>query len=162
MRRLVVVCLGAVLAFSFALPASAAKSPPKPRNPLDLLTGGAWGRAEDADLWNRTALWDYVADAEYATLLAQQAVPVARGGGGGSCPSSNGASDAPPGFPPSIIQRESGGDPNAVNRSSGACGPAQILPSWFQGRCSGMSYAQCWALLWNGGAGGSNWSSTGG
>lgn len=75
---------------------------------------------------------------------------------GGPCGSS-----APPGFPGSVIQRESGGDPNAVNGSSGAYGCAQILPSHFSsGGCQGMSYDQCWAYLWAGGAGASNWALT--
>lgn len=66
----------------------------------------------------------------------------------------------PEGFPDYIIDRESGGNPNAVNPRSGALGCAQILPSWFQRGCSGMSYADCWAAMWNGGKGASNWACT--
>ena len=72
----------------------------------------------------------------------------------GSC-----AAMKPAGFPDYIIQRESGGNPNAVNRSSGAQGCAQIMPAHFRsgGGCAGMSYAACWNHLWAGGAGASNW-----
>lgn len=73
----------------------------------------------------------------------------------GSC-----AAMAPPGFPGYIVQRESGGDPNAVNRKSGALGCAQILPSHFGRSCAGMDYAQCWAALWDGGKGASHWACT--
>jgi hypothetical protein len=44
---------------------------------------------------------------------------------------------------------------------------AQILPEHFNGwpngqpgACAGMSYDECWALLWNDGAGAGNWSAT--
>lgn len=73
----------------------------------------------------------------------------------GSC-----AAMAPAGFPAYIIQRESGGNPEAVNPSSGAYGCAQIIPGHFApgGACYGLGYAACWSLLWAGGAGASNWS----
>lgn len=68
------------------------------------------------------------------------------------------AAMAPPGFPDYIIQRESRGDPNARN-PSGAYGCAQIMPEHFSsGACQGLDYAACWARLWAGGAGASNWS----
>ena len=75
----------------------------------------------------------------------------------GSC-----AAMAPEGFPDYIVQRESRGDPNAYNSSSGARGCAQILDSHFRsgGSCAGMSYADCWRKLWAGGAGASNWACT--
>lgn len=108
--------------------------------------------------------WYYVAAANlYAEALAAQVPTYSHSFSSGGCPSTAGAT-APAGFPSSITQRESGGDPNAVNASSGACGPAQILPSHFGpgGGCQGMTYSECWATLWDGGAGGSNWSETGG
>jgi hypothetical protein len=66
----------------------------------------------------------------------------------------------PAGFPDSIIWRESRGDPNAHN-PSGAHGCAQIMPFHFsRGSCVGLSYAECWAKLWAGGAGASHWACT--
>lgn len=80
--------------------------------------------------------------------------------GGGSCgvPADNG--EAPPGFPASVIQKESGGDRNASNGSH--FGRAQISCQHYGngGGCVGLSYSECWAKLWNNGAGASNWSET--
>lgn len=126
----------------------------------DVGSAGAYATAVD--------LWNFVRASLYAQSIidAQNTVrsqPVRSGGGDGAI-SGDCAAMAPPGFPASIVQRESGGNPNAVNSSSGAAGCAQILPSHFSsgGACAGMSYQACWARLWNGGAGGSNWSQTGG
>jgi hypothetical protein len=75
------------------------------------------------------------------------------GGGGGSCD------------PGSIVQRESKGDPNAVNPSSGAGGKYQFLPSTWSGY-GGYSRAQDapesvqderFNEVWAGGAGSSHW-----
>ena len=75
------------------------------------------------------------------------------GGGGGSC------------NPESIVQRESKGDPNAVNPSSGAGGKYQFLPSTWSGY-GGYSRAQDapesvqderFNEMWAGGAGSSHW-----
>lgn len=116
---------------------------------------------------NAVNLWDFIKAASYAqTIIDAQASQIhysssgGGSGGGGSCPADNGS--PPAGFPGYIIQRESGGDPGAVNSSSGACGRAQILPSHFGpgGGCAGQSYSQCWATLWAGGSGSSNWALT--
>ena len=61
--------------------------------------------------------------------------------------------------PDYIIQRESGGDPNAVNPSSGAYGCSQTLPSHYQpgGACAGLNMytvdgqRQCTYILSDGG-----------
>ncbi len=37
-----------------------------------------------------------------------------------------------------IVNRESGGNPNAVNSSTGAFGCAQVMPAWWSGRCAGL------------------------
>jgi hypothetical protein len=75
------------------------------------------------------------------------------GGGGGSC------------NPGSIVQRESKGDPNAVNPSSGAAGQYQFLPSTWSGY-GGYSRAEDapesvqderFDEVWAGGAGSSHW-----
>jgi hypothetical protein len=75
------------------------------------------------------------------------------GGGGGSCD------------PESIVQRESKGDPNAVNPSSGAGGKYQFLPSTWSGY-GGYSRAEDapesvqderFNEMWAGGAGSSHW-----
>lgn len=52
------------------------------------------------------------------------------GGSGGSCD------------PGTIVQRESKGDPNAVNPSSGAGGKCQFLPSTWSGR-AGSPHGAC-------------------
>ncbi len=65
-----------------------------------------------------------------------------------------------------IIQRESGGDPSAVNPSSGAFGCAQELPAHFQpgGACAGLDmYAvdgqrACAVILSDGGTNLAPWS----
>jgi hypothetical protein len=70
-------------------------------------------------------------------------------------------------IPAYIVQRESGGDYNAVNPQSGAFGAYQLLPGHFApgGACAGLSkdpagQDACAAKLWNGGAGSSNWAAT--
>jgi Transglycosylase SLT domain len=107
----------------------------------------------DTTLWNDTVAWNAAVSTPAPSYRAPRS-------SGGSAPASGPcAASAPAGFPGWIIQRESGGDPNAVNSSSGALGCAQILPSHFAagGGCAGQTYAQCWATLWAGGAGASNW-----
>jgi hypothetical protein len=77
---------------------------------------------------------------------------------------SGGACGAIPGY---IVGRESGGDPNAVNPSSGAFGCYQLLPDHFAagGECAGLGTDQagqdeCAGRLWDGGAGSSHWAQT--
>jgi Transglycosylase-like domain len=76
-----------------------------------------------------------------------------RGGGGRSCD------------PESIVQRESNGNPNAVNPSSGAGGKYQFLPSTWSGY-GGYARAddapesvqdERFNEMWAGGAGSSHW-----
>lgn len=105
-------------------------------------------------------------DAALRAQAAEQAaarVRVSRSRGpSSSCaaPADDGSAP-PPGFPDYIIQRESGGSPDARNGSSGAYGRAQILPSHFcSGSCQGASYNECWSKLWADGAGSSNWALT--
>lgn len=68
-------------------------------------------------------------------------------------------------IPDYIVTRESGGDPMAQN-PSGAFGCYQIMPEWWSGACSGLDrytidgQKQCASIIWNGGAGASNWSET--
>lgn len=59
----------------------------------------------------------------------------------------------PPGFPDWIIQRESRGNPNALN-PSGAFGCAQLMPS----SGGSGSYAERWARLWADGRGICHWT----
>lgn len=77
---------------------------------------------------------------------------------------SGGACGAIPGY---IVGRESGGDPNAVNPSSGAFGCYQLMPEHFVGggACADLGRDQagqdeCATRLWDGGAGSSNWAQT--
>ena len=102
------------------------------------------------------------AAAENQALEAQRAQSESRtapartgrgGGGGGSCD------------PGSIVQRESKGDPYAVNSSSGAGGKYQFLPSTWSGY-GGYSRAEDapesvqderFNEMWAGGAGSSHW-----
>lgn len=76
--------------------------------------------------------------------------------GGGSC-------GAIPGY---IVQRESGGNPNARN-PSGAFGCYQLMPEHFGsgGKCADLGTDQggqdeCATRLWDGGRGSSNWAAT--
>jgi len=77
--------------------------------------------------------------------------------GGGSCYGGP--------IPDYIVTRESGGNPMAEN-PSGAFGCYQIMPEWWSGACSGFDkytidgQKACAAILWNGGAGASNWALT--
>ncbi len=84
---------------------------------------------------------------------AKSAAPTGRGGSGGGC------------SPDSIVQRESKGDPNAVNPSSGAGGKYQFLPSTWSGY-GGYARAQDapesvqderFNEVWAGGSGSSHW-----
>ena len=99
------------------------------------------------------------AAAESEALEAQRAqsrtapARTGRGGGGGGC------------TPDSIVQRESKGDPNAVNPSSGAGGKYQFLPSTWSGH-GGYARAEDapesvqderFSEVWAGGAGSSHW-----
>lgn len=102
--------------------------------------------------------------AEAAEAARRAAASRRSSSGGGGMPSGGGGGDcysrAPAGFPRHVIDRESGGNPEARN-PSGAYGCAQIMPEHFNGgACTGMSYDACWSRLWNGGAGASNWSQT--
>jgi soluble lytic murein transglycosylase-like protein len=100
--------------------------------------------------------------AEHEALEAQRAqqarmtAPARTGRGGGSRGSWN---------PSSIVQRESKGDPNAVNTSSGAGGKYQFLPSTWAGY-GGYARAEeapesvqdeRFDQVWAGGAGSSHW-----
>src|SRR3954470_12423869 len=78
--------------------------------------------------------------------------------------SGGGACNAIPGY---IVQRESGGDPAAVNSSSGAFGCYQLMPEHFSGggACADLSRDQagqdeCASRLWDGGRGSGNWAAT--
>jgi Transglycosylase-like domain len=80
--------------------------------------------------------------------------PAPTGRGGGSSGSCN---------PESIVQRESKGDPNAVNPSSGAGGKYQVLPSTWSGY-GGYSQGTDESVqderfneMWAGGAGSPHW-----
>jgi hypothetical protein len=76
-----------------------------------------------------------------------------------SAPSSGGCGD----LPSYIVQRESGGDPNAVNPtapgSASYIGCAQVDSRHFGewGDCVGLSYVACVNKLWDNGRGVSNW-----
>lgn len=77
---------------------------------------------------------------------------------------SGGSCGAIPGY---IVGRESGGNPNAVNPSSGAFGCYQLMPEHFEGggACADLGRDQagqdrCATRLWDGGAGSSNWAQT--
>jgi hypothetical protein len=182
MRRLLVLVACAAVVLGVA-PASAQPRVPEVRAEVNTVTGA---RPDDYSVeavmdylsWAAQQQWYYVAaaNAYAAGIAAQQTAALvtreapsspprtwhpsgapASGGGGGV---SGCGATPPPGFPAYIIQRESGGDCGAVNSSSGALGPAQILPSHFApgGGCAGLSYSACWAALWANGAGASNWS----
>jgi hypothetical protein len=100
------------------------------------------------------------AAADNEALQAQQAqstkAPARTGRGGGS----SGACD-----PGSIVQRESKGDPNAVNPSSGAGGKYQFLPSTWSGYGEYATAQDApesvqderFNQVWAGGAGSSHW-----
>ena len=73
-------------------------------------------------------------------------------------------------LPSYIIDRESGGNPNAYN-PSGAWGCFQIMPGTWGGTCSDLgahgsasvgAQTECANRLWNGGAGSSHWAATAG
>jgi hypothetical protein len=91
---------------------------------------------------------------------------VATGGGGASgasaSPSTPTGSAPPSGggcgdLPAYIVQRESGGNPNARNGRYGGC--AQVDDAHFApgGACAGLGYITCVNKLWDGGRGASNW-----
>lgn len=126
---------------------------------LDLIA--ARERAEREQLLTVLVWQD--AQRKYETRLAAARAAAARRRAPSSTPAASGSCAAmkPAGFPDSIIQRESGGNPGAVNPSSGAAGCAQIMPFHFsRGQCVGLSYQDCWARLWAGGAGASHWACT--
>lgn len=119
-------------------------------------------RAEvDRRTWLEAAMRSLKArqDAEAAARAAEarqraSARQAPTGAVSGTC-----AAMKPAGFPDSIIMRESGGNPEARNASSGAYGCAQIMPFHFsRGSCVGLDYAACWAKLWAGGAGAGHWA----
>ena len=86
--------------------------------------------------------------------------------------SSKGSSAGTPAGMEAIVQRESGGDPTAVNPSSGAAGKYQFLQSTWDNvapaQYKGVSPAkvpenvqdQVAHKLWNGGSGASHWAET--
>jgi Transglycosylase-like domain len=112
-------------------------------------------RARQGELFLQAAAENEALEA----LRAQQArmkAPARTGRGGGSGGGCN---------PGSIVQRESKGDPNAVNPSSGAGGKYQFLPSTWSGY-GGYARAQDapesvqderFNEVWAGGAGSSHW-----
>ena len=109
-------------------------------------------RARQTELFYEAAAATQALEARQARTKAP--ARTGRGGGGsGSCD------------PGSIVQRESKGDPNAVNSSSGAGGKYQFLPSTWAGY-GGYSRAQDapesvqderFNEVWAGGAGSSHW-----
>jgi hypothetical protein len=71
-------------------------------------------------------------------------------------------------LPDYIVDRESGGNPNAYN-PSGAWGCAQFMPGTWNGTCSDLgahgtasveAQNECANRLWDGGAGSSHWAAT--
>jgi hypothetical protein len=112
-----------------------------------------------------TARQQQAAVQAYATAMQQArgsqsniaAAPTGNVSGGGSCYGGP--------IPDYIVTRESGGNPNAQN-PSGAWGCYQIMPEWWSGACSHLDkytidgQKSCAAILWNGGAGSSNWALT--
>jgi|GEM_PF-5910255 len=85
--------------------------------------------------------------------------PAPTGSTASAAPSGGGCGDLP-GY---IVQRESGGDPNAVNTgapgSASYIGCAQVDSRHFGewGTCVGLSYVACVNKLWDNGRGASNW-----
>jgi hypothetical protein len=130
-----------------------------------VFAAATWIGNAQAGIWIDTVKYNEWLDAvaeNHRRLAAlrdvSQPSPVSGGGGnyggGGDC-----YARAPEGFPPHVIDRESSGDPNATNGGHDGC--AQIADEHFEGgACEGMSYDDCWARLWDGGAGASNWSET--
>lgn len=118
----------------------------------------AWYAKATADDAARAAWAAAIAEAARVKAAQRSTQPRGRSAPlGGPC-----AASKPEGFPDSIIWRESRGDPNAVNSNGGASGCAQIMPFWFApgGGCYGLAYDECWARMWNGGKGASNWACT--
>jgi Transglycosylase-like domain len=108
--------------------------------------------ARQAELFFQAAAESEALEAHRAQSLKAPA-RTGRGGGGRSCE------------PESIVQRESKGDPNAVNPSSGAGGKYQFLPSTWSGS-GGYARAEDapesvqderFNEMWAGGAGSSHW-----
>jgi hypothetical protein len=116
----------------------------------------------DAELVRIVAYVESVIAAERAAEVARRAVPPVPARG-----SSNGASGdcyAGP-IPAYIVTRESGGDPNAVNRSSGAFGCFQFLPSTWASSCSDLArdvagQIACADRISNGGTNLAPWAAT--
>jgi hypothetical protein len=109
--------------------------------------------ARQTELFLQAAAENQALEAQRAQSRKAPARTGRGGGGGGSCD------------PGSIVQRESKGDPNAVNSSSGAGGKYQFLPSTWSGY-GGYSRAQDapesvqderFNEVWAGGAGSSHW-----
>lgn len=107
---------------------------------------------------------------DLAAFLASLRPPVAVEPSSPSVPAAGvtGSAGGCSGFsvPDWIIQRESGGDPNAVNPSSGAYGCTQTLPEHYQagGACAGLDMhsvdgqRQCTYILSAGGTNLAAWS----
>jgi hypothetical protein len=109
--------------------------------------------ARQMELFLQAAAENQALEAQRAQSRKAPARTGRGGGGGGSCD------------PESIVQRESKGDPNAVNPSSGAGGKYQFLPSTWSGY-GGYSRAEDapesvqderFNEMWAGGAGSSHW-----
>jgi hypothetical protein len=109
--------------------------------------------ARQMELFLQAAAENQALEAQRAQSRKAPARTGRGGGGGGSC------------NPESIVQRESKGDPNAVNPSSGAGGKYQFLPSTWSGY-GGYSRAEDapesvqderFNEMWAGGAGSSHW-----
>jgi hypothetical protein len=109
--------------------------------------------ARQSELFLQAAAENQALEAQRAQSRKAPARTGRGGGGGGGC------------NPESIVQRESKGDPNAVNPSSGAGGKYQFLPSTWSGY-GGYSRAEDapesvqderFNEMWAGGAGSSHW-----
>lgn len=88
------------------------------------------------------------AQASRARPAQPQSSPTMTSGGGGSCYGGV--------VPDYIVTRESGGNPNAVNPSSGAWGCYQFMPSTWSSSCSDLSrdvagQKECASRISNGG-----------
>lgn len=174
LKKPIVLASAVVLAsttFAFATASADTTHRPTPRIPAaGSMSVGSLDGLNATVLWHR-AVWYGAAHANIARIetaaaaaraRVRIAAPVRSGTtGGGSLPvTGTCAAMKPAGFPDWIIQRESGGNPQARNSDGGAYGCAQIMPEHYRsgGACVGLDYQACWARLWNGGRGASNWS----
>lgn len=116
---------------------------------------GLWKQNYDFKVWTEAA-WN----AHLAELAAQR--PVYVGGTYGGVGDCSGFA-----IPDYIIERESGGNPQAVNAASGAYGCAQVMPMhWEGGACDGMDRTnvdhqrECVNRLSSGGSNLQPWAAT--